>query len=162
MVLARGARERQRPHAVGMQHADDLRDDAAHRRADDVRALDARGVEDGDRVGGHAHEVVRAGRRVGVAGAAVVERDATVPAAERAALQRPTAAVHAETLDQQDGRTVAPTPRAVRDLGAVVGDGGRHASNATVGKQRADRVAHRVGEAARPRADRSGRTARAA
>ena len=50
VVPAGGARERERAHAVGMHHADDLRDDAAHRRADDVRALDALGVEHRDRV----------------------------------------------------------------------------------------------------------------
>ena len=50
VVPARGARERQRLHPIGMQHADDLRDHAAHRRADDVRALDARRVEHRDRV----------------------------------------------------------------------------------------------------------------
>ena len=116
VVLARGAREREGAHPVGVQHADDLRDDTAHRRADDVRALDALGVEHRDRVGGHAHEVVRAGRRVGVTGAAVVGRDAAVAAAERAPLQRPAAVVDAEALDHQDRRTVATTPRAVRDV----------------------------------------------
>ena len=67
VVLARGARERQRAHAVGVQHADDLRDDAAHRRADDVRALDPLGVEHRDRVGGHARRgrTGRAARRSG-------------------------------------------------------------------------------------------------
>jgi len=37
---ARRARERERQHPFGVQHADDLRDHAAHRRADDVGALD--------------------------------------------------------------------------------------------------------------------------
>ena len=128
VVLARGARERERTHALGMHHADDLRDHAAHRRADDVRALDALGVEHRDRVGGHADEVVRAGRRIRVPGAAIVGRDATVTTTERAALQRPTAVIHAETLDHQDGRTVAATPRAVRDLDAIVGNRRRHCS----------------------------------
>ena len=83
-------------HALGVQHADDLRDHAAHRRADDVRALDALGVE-------HLDRVLRpSGRgRTGpggaseCTGAAVVERDAAVAAAERAALERPARGVHA-------------------------------------------------------------------
>ena len=83
----------ERPHPIGVHHADDLRDHAAHRRAHDVRALDALGVEHRERVRGHLEEVVRAGRRVGVTGAAVVGRDAAVPAAERAPLERPTRGV---------------------------------------------------------------------
>ena len=54
VVPARGARQRQRPHSLGVQHTDDLRDHAAHRRADDVGAVDALGVEHLDRVACHA------------------------------------------------------------------------------------------------------------
>ena len=111
VVAARGAREHQRAHAVGMQHADDLRDHAAHRRTDDVCTLDPRRVEHLDRVVRHAHEVVGTRRRVGVTGAAVVDRDAAVMPSERAPLERPPASVHAEALDQQHRRTVALAPR---------------------------------------------------
>ena len=110
--MTRGARERERPHTLGVQHADDLRDHTAHRRADDVRALDAFGVEHLDRVLGHAQQVVRTGRHVGGAGAAVVGRNAAVPAAERAALQRPAPCVHAEPLDQQARATDRAGPTA--------------------------------------------------
>ena len=49
---------------LAVQHADDLGDDATHRRADDVRTFDAFGVEHLDRVFGHPEQVVRARRRV--------------------------------------------------------------------------------------------------
>ncbi len=110
VVVTRGARERQRRDALAVQHADDLGDDATHRRADDVRTFDAFGVEHLDRVFGHAQQVVRARRRVARTGAAVVGGDAAVPATERSALERPPPAVHAETLDHETGRAVPLDP----------------------------------------------------
>ena len=47
---ARG-QQREAEHALGMVERDPLRDRAAHRQADEVRALDAELVEDRDRVG---------------------------------------------------------------------------------------------------------------
>src|SRR4051812_14224564 len=102
-----------------MEHSDDLCDDPAHRRTDDVGALDPFRVEDGDGVLGHARDVVRPRGRIGAPGSAVVERDAPVPTAECSALQAPPAMVDAETLDQEDGRALAASPYAVRDLDAV-------------------------------------------
>ena len=122
VVPARRAREHERVHTVRVHDAEDLRDHAAHRRADHVGARDAFRVEHLDRVLRHAHEVVRTGRRVGVPGAAVVDRDAAVVAAERAALERPTPGVHAEPLDHQHGRAVAGAPGVVRDAHAVARD----------------------------------------
>ena len=126
VVLARGARERRASGPARGGARQDLRDHPAHRRADHVGPLDALGVQHRDRVLGHAGEVVGAGRRVGMARAPVVGGDAAVATAEGASLERPAAAVDAETLDQQDGRAVATTPRAVRDVGAIVGDRRRH------------------------------------
>ena len=165
VVPARGAREHERAHPLGVHHADDLRDDAAHRRADDVRALDALRVEHLDRVLRHPHEVVRPGRRVGVAGAAVVERDAAVAAAERAALERPAAAVMPRPWIISTGEPsrrphvsyamCVPSSVTVADMTR----GYRRVSPASSRAPTASRIASRN---APPRAGRPGRTDRAA
>src|SRR5260221_3736816 len=109
-----------------MHHTDDLRDDASHRRSDDVGQLDRGRVHHCDDVVGHAREVVGAGRRIRVAGSTIVERDTAVVTTERTPLERPPATVDAEALDQQDRRTIAATPHAERDVGAIVGNRRRH------------------------------------
>ena len=91
-MAARGAREHERTHAIGMHHADGLREHATHRRAHHVRELDALRVEHLDRVGRHAHEVVRAGRHLGVPGAAVVGSRRTGACRPKAPCWRPHAA----------------------------------------------------------------------
>ena len=105
--------------ALGVHDADDLRDHAAHRRADHVRALDAFRVEHLDRVLRHPHEVVRAGRRVGVAGAAVVDRDAAMLPAERAALEPPRRARSCRAPGSSAPATRPRPPGVVRDAHAV-------------------------------------------
>ena len=89
-------------------------------------------VEHLDGVERHPDEVVRAGRSVGVAGAAVVDGDAVVPAAERAALERPSPSVHAEALDHQHGRAVPLAPNVVRDAYAVTRDDLAHSLSLTL------------------------------
>ena len=121
MVAARRARQHQRPGALGVHDADDLRDHAAHRRADDVGRLDAFGVEDGQRVVRHLIERVGPRRAAGVPDTAVVGREAPVVPAERHPLERPAAGIGAEALDQEDRRAVPAAPDVVEDLDAVVG-----------------------------------------
>ena len=104
-----------------MHDAHDLRDHAAHRRADDVRRRDAFGVEHGQRVVRHLLERVGPGRGTGVPDTAVVRREAAVVPAERHALERPAARVGPQALDQEDRGAVSATPDVIRDLDAVVG-----------------------------------------
>ena len=73
----------------GYRERELLRDHAAEARADDVRALDAGLVEHLDRVGGHLGGRVRAGRRVALADAAVVEEDHVEPLGEARAARAP-------------------------------------------------------------------------
>ena len=127
MVAARGAGEHERSSALGVQHADDLGDHAAHRRADDVGRVDALGVEDRHRVARHLVERVRARRLPREAGAPVVGCEAAVAAAERHALEGPAAGVGPEALDHQERLAVALAPDVVGDLDAVVGDHRVHA-----------------------------------
>ena len=119
LVAARRAHERQRAHAVGPQHGDELGDGAAHRGADDVGALDADVVEHGDGVGCHLVEVVVADRLVAAPGAAVVEGDDAVAQREHEALDVPAVLVHAEALDHQQRRCRGPSGHAVVDATAV-------------------------------------------
>ena len=104
-----------------MHDADDLRDHAAHRRADDVRRRDAFGVEHGQRVVRHLLERVGPRRGAGVPDTAVVGREAPVVPAEGHALEGPAAGVGAEALDQENRRAVSAAPDVVEDLDAVVG-----------------------------------------
>ena len=107
MLLAGGARERQRAHPVGMAEGEDLGDHAAHRGAHDVGVVGAGVVEHGERVVGHLLERVGAVRLVAAAGAAVVEGDRAVAARQRQALQDPQVLVGAEPLDHHDRRGAA-------------------------------------------------------
>ncbi len=128
-VVATGsARQHQRAGAVRVEHPDDLRDHAAHRRANHVGSLDALGVEDRERVQRHLLEGVPAVGPVAAPGAPVVERVTAELAAEGEPLQGPAPRVRAESLDHQQRRTITAAEDVVVDRDIVTGHDLRHRS----------------------------------
>jgi len=121
------ARGRVRSAARRMAEGDQLRDHAAHRDADHVRARVPARVEHAHRLVGHDLEAVVLHRLVGRAGAAVVEGDGGEARRERCQeAVVPVARAPAETHDEEHGR--AGAAHVVGELDAAhAGGGARHA-----------------------------------
>lgn len=104
-----------------MLDAKDLPNRAAGRMADEVRAVDAEGIHDFQRISGHAldavfHLLVRAGTC-----ATMVVDDYREMLAQRADLRLPIAAGPAKAGDEQDWRPV--TMGFVVNVGVINSDG---------------------------------------
>jgi hypothetical protein len=127
-VLATGARQHQRAHAVGVADAEDLGDHPAHGCPHHVGPLDAEVVEHGHRVTGHDLEVVGACGLVGSSDPAVVEGDG-VEAAHRSALAHPPAVVGPEPLHQQQRLAVGVAEGLVVDPDPVLTRRERHGAS---------------------------------
>ena len=84
--------------------------EAAHRRAEDVRPPACNRAHDGSHVPAHLFDRVRPGavRPVGPPETAEVDRDTSVVRRQRGLLISPELAAHAEAVDEEQGSAVAP------------------------------------------------------
>ena len=102
VAAAVGAVEDEAAHLVRMRERELLRDRAAHRRADDVRALDAERVHQRRGVLGEVLDAVLARRRLRLPDAAVVERRDAPAVAQARDLIDPARALVGEAGDEDD------------------------------------------------------------
>ena len=137
VVPARGARQHQASQPLRMLDGEKLRDDATHRRTHDMGALHVFGIEHGDRVVRHLVERERMRGPTAPTDTAIVDGDATEPASERHALERPAPRVRAKPLEHEQRFGVSATEDVVRDRGAVGRDHGLHcwSSNAPTARR---------------------------
>ena len=121
---------------LGVAHGEELRDHAAHRRADHVGRTDAGRIEHGHRVVGHLVEGVAAEGLVAAPDAAVVEGDRAHRRGEGEALEHPAVLVRAEPLDHQQRLAPGQAAHVEVEPSAVGRAGGRHVADATNGPGR--------------------------
>jgi hypothetical protein len=85
-----------------MPQGDLLRDHATHRHAAHVRAVDAEGVHETDRVVGHHRDAVRNIRRIGLPDTAIVEGDHAIARGEGGKLEAPGEVIAAEAHHEHE------------------------------------------------------------
>jgi len=102
LAPAVGTVEDEATHPAGVRQRQLLRDRAAHRRAHDVRVLDAERVHERDRVGREARRAVLARRGLGAPHATVVERRDTPAVSETHNLVVPARALVGEAGHEDD------------------------------------------------------------
>ena len=138
-VAARGHDRSEAKHALREARRQHLRDHAAHRGADDVRAHDSQAVQQADGIAGHVFQRIgrahrqaerrgshgqqqvaalasrRAPRKAAIA---IVEAHDAVAARHQAAAEvvRPARQLHAQPHDEQDGRLPRVAERLVFDV----------------------------------------------
>lgn len=102
LLPAVGTVEDEATHPAGVRQRQLLRDRAAHRRAHDVRVLDAERFHERDRVGREARRAVLARRGLGAPHATVVERRDTPAVSETRNLVVPERALVGEAGHEDD------------------------------------------------------------